>query len=846
MNAGGQSRVPTPDHDLGGHASRENSDGNEEEDEPDPGSLSASRAEQSVPSDDEDNEDDGDQDVENLDMRPNTVPSADFSRCRSHLPHLQIAEKFAQMVSEAHLIDERVSDDVKHRLQHPVEGPVEIDEDTRMWLEIYLAFDNASRDTYDKIYEALKRRFPEHDAYSWDRIKRKTGEISGVVDVADDVCVNSCTAYTGPYEGEQSCPYCGEKRYDQVKLEQSGGRIRQPRQQMHTILPGPQIQAMRRSKATALELRCRDSAVKQAWNSIVADGEVAAYEDFIHGTQFLETWLTPGMIEAGDTLLLISMDGAQLYRHKKSDVWIYIWVFMDLHLGLCFKKKYVMPGAFYPGPNPPKCYESILYTGLRHLQALVNDKFMVWDASTQKVEPDRPFLMFVTADGPGLSSIAGLVGHSGKFGDRLYCPNTGRHKPGAPTYYPMHSKPDNYNVSGCDHPDVNVFQIPPPSHERYEANLSWLLDSKTEEEYRLRRLATGIVRPSIISGVQRRFCIPYCYTGDVMHYFFLNQPDLMLGLWRGTIKAAATDNPEDWRWCCMPPDIWKERGELMPKFAPYLPCCMDVAPRNPAEKISSGYKAKEHQIYFFGYGPAVFRLDLPDPFFDNIAMHILAARLTNQKRITPSQAELIRKLEAHFVQDFETLYVERRADRMHFCRHSIHGNLHHGAETTRLGPLRNLAQWLMERLIGNLGQEVKQPSNPFQNMSQRGLRRAQVNAVKGLVDLEPDKIRDPKLCRILGDGYTLLHPRASKAVKVPPKESRAIAEYMEEHYQEGRRWVSPVIQKWARLELPNEHIARSLWNEGNKAIEDVRMSRNVKVSIWIMTQGLYDTHHILR
>ena len=43
----------------------------------------------------------------------------------------------------------------------------------------------------------------------------------------------------------------------------------------------------------------------------------------------------------------------------------------------------------------------------------------------------------------------------------------------------------------------------------------------------------------------------------------------------------------------------------------------------------------------------------------------------------------------------------------------------------------------MERTIGNLGEEIRQPSNPFANLSQRGLRRSQVNALKAMIpDLE--------------------------------------------------------------------------------------------------------------
>ena len=36
------------------------------------------------------------------------------------------------------------------------------------------------------------------------------------------------------------------------------------------------------------------------------------------------------------------------------------------------------------------------------------------------------------------------------------------------------------------------------------------------------------------------------------------------------------------------------------------------------------------------------------------------------------------------------------------------------------------AQWTMERTIGNLGQEIRQPSKPYENLAEEGLRRSRV------------------------------------------------------------------------------------------------------------------------
>jgi hypothetical protein len=62
-------------------------------------------------------------------------------------------------------------------------------------------------------------------------------------------------------------------------------------------------------------------------------------------------------------------------------------------------------------------------------------------------------------------------------------------------------------------------------------------------------------------------------------------------------------------------------------------------------------------------------------------------------------------------------------------------------------------------MIGNLGKEIKQHSNPFANLSQRGIRHAQVNAIKAMIpDLEQNKATKglPHGAIDLEEGYVLL------------------------------------------------------------------------------------------
>ena len=69
----------------------------------------------------------------------------------------------------------------------------------------------------------------------------------------------------------------------------------------------------------------------------------------------------------------------------------------------------------------------------------------------------------------------------------------------------------------------------------------------------------------------------------------------------------------------------------------------------------------------------------------------------------------------------------------------MHALLHMEPEVVRVGPSVYYTQWTMEGTIGKLGEEIKQPSNPFANLSQCGTLHSQINALKAIIpDLEPD------------------------------------------------------------------------------------------------------------
>lgn len=740
---------------------------------------------------------------------------------------IKTALEYIQELKTASLDDGHLTPDVLERLRNPPSSPVDLTQDERLSLELFLSIQNSAQQVYVSIKKAIERRYPDSHILSYDQAKQLTAEISGIYHISDHMCINSCLAYTGPLSALDTCPICSEPRFDSHH---------QPQRIFNTIPIGPQLQALKRDLRKAIALRYRVLHTLAVLSELeVNDGVLKSYSDFFDSSQYLDA-VEEGLIQEDDIVLMLSLDGAQLFMSKQSDCWVCIWVVLDHSPDTRYKKGQVLPAFVIPGPNPPRLMDSFIYRSLQHLVALQRDGLQIWDASKEAVVTSHPFFALGTADGPGLTHLNGLVGHMGKNGCRMYCGVRGRRKPRDSHYYPALLKPSPpYNVEGSNHPDLNLEdpRTLMTSVEKYREHLRLLVSSRNETNYKANRLETGIVKPSIFLALDEKHClpVPQCFGSDIMHHGSLNIPDLLIPLWRGTFDCATTDNRLNWDWAVLTGDTWTEHGQAVAAATPYLPGSFDRPPRNPALKISSGYKAWEFLMYLYGLGPGVFYNVLPAPYYQNFCNLVKGMRIINQYKIKREQLVQAQDALHQFSQGFEDLYYQRRADRLHFVRQSIHQCYHLAFEVTRVGPPIISSQWTMERTIGNLTQELRQPSNPYANLAQRALLRCQINAMKNIIpDIEESNDLLPRGAITLGNDYVLLRRRDTTARPILPSEEVALASYFQNSTEfRGVSFSSPLIIRWGRLRLPNGQIARSLWVEQSKSVHQVRMARNVKV-----------------
>lgn len=335
-----------------------------------------------------DDSDDSDSDASDVQGDPGT-DEAPVETVK--LKDLQISMEFVRLLREATLEGDFISKKLRHQMHNPIQGELKFTKSANKLLAIRLFRAVPMRDKYEAVCEAVRPLSPNIRLPSHYKVKRLVQKLTGVTSVATDMCVNSCLAYTGPYAEDESCAECGEPRYDQIKMKQTGGIKKDPRLQYHTIPIGPVIQAFWRSPTTAAALRYRRNRTAEIRAELERTGKSwpDVLDDYCCSSLYLDS-VESKDIREGDTVLMFSIDGAQLYSHKSSDVWIWIWVLLDLPPELRYKKEYVIPAAMIPGPHKPKHLDSFLFIGLYHLAALQKDGLNIWDSIDNEVFRSDP------------------------------------------------------------------------------------------------------------------------------------------------------------------------------------------------------------------------------------------------------------------------------------------------------------------------------------------------------------------------------------------------------------------------------------------------------------------------
>jgi len=310
------------------------------------------------------------------------------------LNELKLVQQFIVCIRDASLDNDYLPADVIDQLQNPATNIFNLDEQEALQtgIESFLATETASEAVFNQsckvFHHSMDRRGEDHEPIpSLFQIKEHIKDITGIYPLMHDMCPNTCIAYTGPFSELKTCTKCMLPRYDPQALAASGGVRKIPQWQFLTLPIGLQLQALWHTPEGAQAMRYRLNLTKALFQKADARPDkkivIDEYKDIFHGDVYRDA-VRSGKIKDDDMVLMLSIDGAQLYKSKQSDCCIYIWVILDLAPDLRYKKRHIFPGGFFPGPNKPGNIEFFLLPGFHHLAALMKDGLAIWDAFENK------------------------------------------------------------------------------------------------------------------------------------------------------------------------------------------------------------------------------------------------------------------------------------------------------------------------------------------------------------------------------------------------------------------------------------------------------------------------------
>ena len=177
---------------------------------------------------------------------------------------------------------------------------------------------------------------PDNDFLSYDQVKHCIEQISGVTPILHDICINSCCAFTGPFQDHTECTICAEPLYE-YKPGRHGCNEWCPQWQFHAIPIGPVLQALYHLPDSAKNMHHRKEQTQEICSQIARNAgkiKIDVYDDIYVGSDYIKAVLEKRIQDDDIILSEISIDGAQLLWNKPSYCWIYIFIIHNLPANL--------------------------------------------------------------------------------------------------------------------------------------------------------------------------------------------------------------------------------------------------------------------------------------------------------------------------------------------------------------------------------------------------------------------------------------------------------------------------------------------------------------------------------
>ena len=184
-----------------------------------------------------------------------------------------------------------------------------------------------SQSAYEEIIKSTHVNFPNapgvDECLRFCMVEDLIAAYTGVKPIENDMCINSCLAFTGPFLVLKRCSTCNSSCWNEVKLQASNGCLKVLVKTFMTLLLGPQLQALYHDPESACTMTYLQTCTCEILDEYHHSQNIPPIDGIVAGWDYLRAYLDHD-IKDNDIMVMTSLDGAQLYEDKESDCWIAI------------------------------------------------------------------------------------------------------------------------------------------------------------------------------------------------------------------------------------------------------------------------------------------------------------------------------------------------------------------------------------------------------------------------------------------------------------------------------------------------------------------------------------------
>ncbi|EXX72071.1 hypothetical protein RirG_072760 [Rhizophagus irregularis DAOM 197198w] len=451
------------------------------------------------------------------------------------------------------------------------------------------------------------------------KLRKFLGNFMSLKPTLVDCCINSCVAFTGELINKNICPECKEPRY---KVDEES-QISRKKAAYWSLIDSFQTQYKDKTRAEILRYRYNYTSTYE----YTLGNQIG---DVFDGLQY-KTLATSGFFsDCRDIALMASIDGYQIFRQKRDDCWVILFINANLPPNIRVKRENLMVSALIPGPKAPKNFNSFLQPLIDELKQL-QEGIQCIDGLTENTFTLHAHILSISGDIPALSKVMYTTGHNSYKACRfcsirgIYCQGN-RH-----VYFPL--KPP-MNMSGCQYNSEN---LPLRTHEDYIRDVTVVKNASGSS--RKRKIQDRGVNGRSILFELNSIRFPVSFPVDIMHGLFENVAPAMLRHWSGIFFKDDQDFDSNY---IIPNKDWTEIGKTMEKNRKNMPFDFGRPPIN-IQQHSAGFKAEDWMNWVVLYSLPLLQSYLPERHLNGWAKFVHATKLCLKHIISMEELTEIRR-----------------------------------------------------------------------------------------------------------------------------------------------------------------------------------------------------------